>query len=219
MPKTLLRCVLFWKTALASLLDSYIDSTGLCVCKNTRAKRHRVFRGKAGWGKSRLQVGFLVSSCISLSMTGVIAECKMHFIIRMTGVLVRLRYFIWQALWRSRLYFRREAGSVTAGEIRHWANYNPTKKQQTETHGYLDKCLLRGRSLNETVNDQLKNICQIEHSRHRSASNFMVNLISGLLPIPTKKTITKHSACGSGCYLITSNSGWRQAINLSAAGW
>lgn len=33
----------------------------------------------------------------------------------------------------------------------------------------------------ESVNDQLKNICQIEHSRHRSVYNFLVNLLAGLV--------------------------------------
>ena len=45
----------------------------------------------------------------------------------------------------------------------------------------MDKILLRQRFLIETVNDQLKNISQIEHSRHRSVWNFMVNLFSGLI--------------------------------------
>jgi hypothetical protein len=45
----------------------------------------------------------------------------------------------------------------------------------------IDKILLRKRSLIETVNDQLKNIMQIEHTRHRSPTNFVVNLIAGLL--------------------------------------
>ena len=44
-----------------------------------------------------------------------------------------------------------------------------------------DKILLRKRSLIETVNDTLKNVCQIEHSRHRSATNFLVHLLSGLI--------------------------------------
>ena len=44
----------------------------------------------------------------------------------------------------------------------------------------IDKLLLRKRAIVESVNDQLKNIIQIEHSRHRSISNFMVNLIGGL---------------------------------------
>ena len=45
----------------------------------------------------------------------------------------------------------------------------------------FDKLLLRKRSIIETVNDQLKNISQIEHSRHRSPVNFFVNLIAGLV--------------------------------------
>jgi hypothetical protein len=43
------------------------------------------------------------------------------------------------------------------------------------------KLLLRKRSIMETVNDQLKNISQIEPSRHRSPFNFFVNLIAGLV--------------------------------------
>ena len=45
----------------------------------------------------------------------------------------------------------------------------------------FDKLLLRKHSIIETVNDQLKNISQIEHSRHRSPVNFFVNLIAGLV--------------------------------------
>jgi len=44
-----------------------------------------------------------------------------------------------------------------------------------------DKILLKKRALIETVNDELKNICQIEHTRHRSFDNFISNLISGLI--------------------------------------
>ena len=43
-----------------------------------------------------------------------------------------------------------------------------------------DKIMLRKRSLIETVNDQLKNICQIEHTRHRCFPNFIINLLSAL---------------------------------------
>ncbi len=45
----------------------------------------------------------------------------------------------------------------------------------------LDKLLLRKRAIIETINDQLKNISQIEHTRHRSVVNFVVNLICGLI--------------------------------------
>ncbi|MFN5965668.1 MAG: transposase, partial [Pseudanabaena sp.] len=45
----------------------------------------------------------------------------------------------------------------------------------------IDKILLRKRAIIESVNDQLKNISQIEHSRHRSFFNFLVNLLAGLV--------------------------------------
>ena len=44
-----------------------------------------------------------------------------------------------------------------------------------------EKLMLRKRSLIETVNDQLQNISQIVHSRHRSPVNFLVNTMAGLI--------------------------------------
>ena len=43
-----------------------------------------------------------------------------------------------------------------------------------------DKVLLRKRAIIETINDELKNMAQVEHSRHRSFHNFVNNLMSGL---------------------------------------
>jgi hypothetical protein len=59
-----------------------------------------------------------------------------------------------------------------------------------------DKILLRKRSVIETVNDELKNMCQIEHSRHRSFANFITNLISGLIAYSffPKKPASKYEA-------------------------
>lgn len=48
-------------------------------------------------------------------------------------------------------------------------------------HSEFDKALLRKRSVVETVFDELKNLCQIEHTRHRSLSNFAVNLLAGIV--------------------------------------
>jgi hypothetical protein len=55
-----------------------------------------------------------------------------------------------------------------------------------------DKILLRKRSLIETVNDTLKNVCQIKHSRHRSPFNLLAHLIAGLIAyekLPTKPSL------------------------------
>ena len=55
------------------------------------------------------------------------------------------------------------------------------KNMKKKLRSLWDKLLLRQRSLLETVNDQLKNICQIEHPRHRSVANCLVTLAAGLL--------------------------------------
>jgi hypothetical protein len=46
---------------------------------------------------------------------------------------------------------------------------------------FMDRVFLRKPAIVETVIDQLKNISQIEHSRHRSGANFMVKLVCGLI--------------------------------------
>ncbi|MCQ2301697.1 MAG: transposase [Bacteroidales bacterium] len=43
-----------------------------------------------------------------------------------------------------------------------------------------DKILLRKRAVIESVNDELKNIAQLEHSRHRSFNNFIVNAVAAI---------------------------------------
>ena len=45
---------------------------------------------------------------------------------------------------------------------------------------FHDSVILRKRSIIETINDELKNMAQVEHSRHRSFHNFVNNLMSGL---------------------------------------
>ncbi|TFF35427.1 transposase, partial [Mucilaginibacter psychrotolerans] len=52
------------------------------------------------------------------------------------------------------------------------------------------------RSVIETVNDELKNICQIEHSRHRCFANFIANIVAGLIAyslFPKKPSISYQS--------------------------
>jgi len=44
-----------------------------------------------------------------------------------------------------------------------------------------DRILLRHRAIIESVIDQLKNISQIEHSRHHSVVSFFVNVLCGLI--------------------------------------
>ena len=66
------------------------------------------------------------------------------------------------------------------------------KNMKNKLVDFSDKLLLRKRAVIESVNDFLKNICQIEHSRHRSIDNFFVNLLSALVAysfIPKKPAL------------------------------
>ena len=44
-----------------------------------------------------------------------------------------------------------------------------------------DRILLRKRAIIESVNDELTNICKIQHTRHRSLANFLINIVAALL--------------------------------------
>ena len=48
----------------------------------------------------------------------------------------------------------------------------------------MDQLVLRKRAMIETINDQIKTIAQLEPSRHRSYTLFMVNVISALIAYP-----------------------------------
>jgi hypothetical protein len=68
-----------------------------------------------------------------------------------------------------------------------------------------DKLLLRKRFIMETINDQLKNQSQIEHSRHRSPVNFVVNVLAGLIAYmrqPTKPAINWSSRGAQALALV-----------------
>jgi hypothetical protein len=160
---------------------SYVDSTPLRVCCNKRIPRHKVFRGTARRGKSstgwfygfKLHLiiddeGNLISFFVS---PGNLDDRKglKEMIKYVKGKLFGDKGYISQAL-REELW---ESGIQLITDAR-----RNMKKVILEE---MDKILLRKRSLIETVNDQLKNISQIEHSRHRSFTGFMVNVVCALI--------------------------------------
>ena len=55
------------------------------------------------------------------------------------------------------------------------------KNMKNSLMSLYDKILLRKRAVIETVNDELKNICQIDHTRHRSVNNFAANLLADMI--------------------------------------
>jgi hypothetical protein len=55
------------------------------------------------------------------------------------------------------------------------------KNMKAKAMSAFDRAMLSKRYIIETINDPLKNISQIEHSRHRSETGFMLNVISGIV--------------------------------------
>jgi len=176
--------------ALAALFDrlkgkcsgiSIADSTTLAVCDNLRISRHRVFRGMAARGKSS---------------TGWFFGFKLHLVINHVGELLRVKLTPGNVDDRKPLCRMAEGlfGKLYAdkGYLAKWLTdfldglgidlvTKVRKNMKPITRSAFDEAVLRQRSLVETVIDELKNLCQIEHTRHRSPMNFIVNLLAGIV--------------------------------------
>jgi hypothetical protein len=160
---------------------SFVDSTGLEVCHPKRVHSHKVFKNLAGWGKSSVgwYFGFKLhliindrGQLLAFALTeGNIDERKPlpQMAKGLFGKLFGDRGYVSQELFEQ-LY--RQGLELIAKR---------RKNMKNSLVKLMDKILLRKRAIIESVNDQLKNICQVEHSRHRSHFNCLVNLVAGLI--------------------------------------
>lgn len=160
---------------------AFVDSTSLAVCGNKRINRHRVFDGLAARGKTTI---------------GWFYGFKLHLIINDQGEILSasvtagnvddrkpvpdLSKGLWGKMFGDKGYISQKLfGTLWDQGLQLITTLRKNMKPQLLP--LWDKLMLRKRSLIETVNDQLKNISQIEHTRHRSTDNWMVNLVSGLI--------------------------------------
>lgn len=161
---------------------TFIDSTKIAVCNNKRIKRNKVFKDIATVGKSTMgwffgfklhlvcnDKGELINFCITPANTddrniGVISKISKDLF----GKLFGDKGYISSSLF-SMLF---DKGVLLVTGIK--------SSMKNRLMPLYDKIMLRKRSIIETINDELKNICQIEHSRHRSPVNFLMNLLAGI---------------------------------------
>jgi hypothetical protein len=182
LPRVLTPLTLYLYTQLGSCTGiSFIDSTSLSVCKNPRIPQHRVFRVDARRGKT--SVGWFYGFKLHLVVNDrgeLLAFCLTpgniddrrpvpQLVHRLGGKLFGDRGYISQAL---------AAQLITTQGLQLITTVR--KNMRERLLAATDKLLLRKRALIESINDQLKNICQIEHTRHRSPYNFLVHLLAGL---------------------------------------
>jgi len=160
---------------------SFVDATFMAVCDNRRIQHHKVFKGIAARGKGSTgwSFGFKLHLVVNDSgelLAVYLTAANRHelkalpkLVKRLFGKLFADMAYLSQALFEQLM----QQGIQLITKLKS----NMKNKLMLMT----DKLLLRKRSIIETINDQLKNISQIEHSRHRSPLNFLVNLVSGLI--------------------------------------
>lgn len=159
----------------------FIDSTLLKVCHIKREKQNRVFKGLAQKGKSTIGWFFGFKLHLVINDKGELMAVKVtagnvddrkpvtDLVEGLVGKLVGDKGYISQPLFETLL----EQGLQLITRIK--------KNMKNKLMPLIDKLLLRKRAVIESVNDQLKNISQIEHTRHRSVWNFLSNLLAGLI--------------------------------------
>lgn len=161
---------------------SFVDSSALQVCHNRRISQHRVFDGVAQRGRTSVDwfYGF-----------------KLHLIVNDRGEILRccvtpgniddrrpvpkLARQVFGKLFADKGYISQ---SLTRQLLEDYDLHLVTKlrsNMKNRLMDEMDKFFLRKRAILESIYDQLKNISQVEHTRHRSLTGFMTNLLAGLI--------------------------------------
>jgi hypothetical protein len=160
---------------------AFVDATTLSVCHNLRIPQHKVFRDSARRGQSSMGWFYGFKLHLVINDRGELLGCYLtpgnvddrqpvpQMVRRLWGKLFGDKGYISQAL--STLLHAQDLRLVTKLK----------KNMKNRFLSLSDKLLLRKRALIETVNDQLKNISQVEHTRHRSLWNFLGNVAAGLI--------------------------------------
>jgi Transposase DDE domain len=161
---------------------AFIDSTALAVCHNRRIQQHRVFDGVAQLGRTSVDwfLGFKLHLVVN-DCGEILRCCVTPGNIDDRRPVPRLVAHLFGKLFGDKGYLSQPLADQLmedyALELVTKARSNMKAKIQDE----FDKFLLRKRAIIESIYDQLKNISQIKHTRHRSLVGFMVNLLAGLI--------------------------------------
>lgn len=183
LPSSLIPLCVYLKRCMGSCTGiGFVDSTSLKICHNRRISRHRVFRGLAQRGKTSVDWFF---------------GFKLHLVVNELGQLLNVHLTpgnvddrrpvpklldgLFGKIFADRGYVSQKLAAQLLEEFGIQFFAKPRRNMNNKLMHLHDKLLSRQRSIIETINDQLQNISQIEHSRHRSAVNFCVNVLCGLI--------------------------------------
>ncbi|WP_281756614.1 IS982 family transposase, partial [Neptunitalea chrysea] len=163
---------------------SFVDSTPLRVCDKRRIHSHKVFKDIAQRGQCSLgwfygfklhiitnDQGGIIDFMITSGNTDDRKPLRFkQFIKKLYGKLFGDKGYISKTLFNQ----------LFANGIHLITKLRKNMKTKLVTP-IQDAFLLRKRAIIETIIDQLKNICQVEHSRHRSVPNYFNNIFTALI--------------------------------------
>jgi transposase len=161
---------------------SFLDSTSLKVCHNRRIHQHKLFKTLAARGKTSVDWFFGFKLHLVVNDQGELLNFTLtpgniddrtpvpKLLQRLVGKVFADKGYVSQKLAEQLL---QTTGVQLITKLR--------RNMKQRLMALSDRLMLRKRAIVETVIDQLKNISQIEHSRHRSPVNCLVNLVCGLI--------------------------------------
>ena len=182
MPNVLTACLYYLSSRRGKMTGiSFVDSTAIPVCHPKRITRNKVFKSTAKLSKSSMGWFFGFKLHLIINDCGEILSCKItpgnvddrtHLPSMAQGISGKM--------FGDKGYIKKELFEQLLN--RGLQLITPLKSNmKNKLVPMSDKISLRKRSVIETVNDQLKNISYLVHSRHRSLHNFMLNLITALI--------------------------------------
>ena len=182
MPNVLTVCLYYLKSRRGKVTGiSFVDSTAIPVCHPKRISRNKVFKETAKLSKSSMGWFYGFKLHLIINDSGEILSCQITpgNVDDRTN-LSSMSQGITGQIFGDKGYIKKELFEQLLS--RGLQLITPLKSNMINKLVPInDKILLRKRSVVETVNDQLKNISYLVHSRHRSLHNFMLNLITALI--------------------------------------
>ena len=180
-PSVLILMYAFLQTRLGKCTGiSFLDSTKLEACHDARRKSYKTLAGLAARGKTStgwffgFKLHLIFNDCgelLDFRLTpGNIDDRKPvpDLLKKIIGKVYADKGYVSQALFET--LFDQGVELITKRK----------KGMKPALMRYWDRLMLRKRALVETIIDQLKNICQVEHTRHRAACGFLSNVFAAL---------------------------------------
>lgn len=161
----------------------YADSKKLPVCDNRRIKQHKVFTSIADRGKSSTGWFYGFKVFIIVNQYGQLMKCAVTKASKADNNLEWMKTFF--AGFKGLMFTDKGFLSSKAFDFLYAKGLKlitgVRANMKNKFVNMKEKLLHKKRGMIEAVNDILMTVCDIDHTRHRSPLNFMVNLLSGLV--------------------------------------